>query len=162
MPIRRSKHYTAQKLRDPDKPLPKVKARWVAEALRKSKAAKAHRTAESALKYINKDGSVAVDAVAESLGLTKASLASALGLAEETLQRSARANAPKTRQRLREMLDILSRVEPWAGSWPQAWGWYRGQGIPALGEQTAEALVKTGQADLVREYLDAYAAGAFA
>jgi hypothetical protein len=60
------------------------------------------------------------------------------------------------------MLEILARVEPWAGSWPQAWGWYRGQGIPAFGHQTAEALVKNNQAKVVRAYLDGVAVGSFA
>jgi hypothetical protein len=45
---------------------------------------------------------------------------------------------------------------------PQAMGWYRGQGIAALGDQTAEALVKNDQAAVVRAYLDAIATGAFA
>ena len=105
---------------------------------------------------------VDVDAMVAALGVTKAILARSLGLAEETLQRAARAEAPKTQARLREMLEILQRVEPLAGGFMQAFGWYRGQGIPALGDETAEALVKTGRAELVRAYLDAYAAGAYA
>jgi hypothetical protein len=107
-------------------------------------------------------GHVDVDKVATEFKVTKASLAQSLGLAEETLQRSARASAQKTQQRLREMLEILARVEPWAGGMPQAMGWYRGQGIPALGDQTAEALVRNDQAAVVRAYLHAIAAGAFA
>lgn len=94
--------------------------------------------------------------------MTKASLAETLGFADDTLQRFSRAAAPKTQQRLREMLEILTRVERWAGGMPQAFGWYRGQGIPALGDQTAEALVKNDQAVIVRRYLDGLAAGSFA
>ena len=60
------------------------------------------------------------------------------------------------------MLEILTRVERWSGGMPQALGWYRGQGIPALGDQTAEALVKSDQAIMVRRYLDGLAAGSFA
>src|SRR5882757_7222324 len=82
-------------------------------------------------KYMLRGGRVDVDAVAAEFNVTKASLAQSLGFAEETLQRSARASAQKTQQRLREMLEILARVEPWAGGMPQAMGWYRGQGIPA-------------------------------
>src|SRR5262245_41301242 len=107
-------------------------------------------------------GHVDVDAVAAEFNVTKAALAQSLGFAEETLQRSARASAQKTQQRLREMLEILTRVAPWAGGMPQAMGWYRGQGMPALGDQTAEALVKNDQASVVRAYLDAIATGAFA
>jgi predicted DNA-binding transcriptional regulator AlpA len=115
-----------------------------------------------AVQFVTPEGLVAVDAVAQGFGLTKAALADSLGLAEETLQRISRANAPRTQQRLREMLEILSRVEPWAGGMPQALGWYRGQSIAALGYQTAEALVKNDQAGIVRAYLDGLAAGAFA
>ena len=108
------------------------------------------------------DGLVDVDAVVSELGVTKAALAKSLGLADETLQRFSRAAAPKTQARLREMLEILTRVEPWAGGMHQAVGWYRGQGIPALGDQTAEALVKHDMAHIVRSYLDGLAVGSFA
>jgi hypothetical protein len=94
--------------------------------------------------------------------MTKAALAQSLGFAEETLQRFSRVTAPKTQQRLRDMIEILTRVAPWAGGMPQALGWYRGQSIPALGDQTAEALVKNDQAGLVRSYLDGVAAGGYA
>jgi hypothetical protein len=117
---------------------------------------------ETTTTYMLSNGLVDVDTVATAFMVTKASLAQSLGFAEETLQRSARASAQKTQQRLREMLEILTRVAPWAGGMPQAMGWYRGQGIPALGDQTAEALVKNDQAAVVRTYLDAIATGAFA
>ncbi len=113
-------------------------------------------------RYLSKDGLVDVDAVTAEFCMTKAALAQSLGFAEETLQRFSRVAAPKTQQRLREMLEILTRVEPWAGGMPQALGWYRGQSIPALGDQTAEALVKTDQAGVVRAYLDGVAAGSYA
>lgn len=108
------------------------------------------------------NGLIDVDAVSTELGITKASLAHSLGLAEETLQRTSRASAPKTQQRLREMLEILTRVTPWAGGAVQALGWYRGQSIPALGDQTAEAMVRSDQAAVVRAYLDGLAAGGYA
>jgi len=112
--------------------------------------------------YFSDDGLVDVDMVAAEFSVTKAALAQSLGFREETLQRLSRASAQKTQQRLREMLEILTRVEPWAGGMAQAMGWYRGQGIPALGDQTAEALVKNDQAGVVRAYLDGIATGAFA
>ena len=114
-----------------------------------------------ARRFLSADGLVDVDAVADELAITKGALAQTLGFAEETLQRFSRKAAPKTQQRLREMLEILTRVEPWAGGMPQAIGWYRGQSIPALGDQTAEALVKTDQAGIVRAYLDGVAAGSY-
>jgi hypothetical protein len=117
---------------------------------------------ETTKKFLSDTGQVDVDSVTAEFNVTKAALAQSLGFAEETLQRSARASAQKTQQRLREMLEILARVAPWAGGMPQAMGWYRGQGIPALGDQTAEALVKNDQAAVVRAYLDGIATGAFA
>jgi hypothetical protein len=112
--------------------------------------------------YLSSDGLVDVDVVVAQFGVTKAALAQSLGFAEETLQRSSRVAAQKTQQRLREMLEIITRVVPWAGGKPQAMGWYRGQSIPALGDQTAEALVRNDQASIVRRYLDGVAAGSYA
>lgn len=116
---------------------------------------------KAATPYISA-GLVDVDSVANAVGMTKATLARMLGLSEETLQRLARMSAPKTQQRLRDMLEILTRVEPWAGGMAQAMGWYRGQSIPALGDHTAEALVRSDQAHVVRTYLDGLAAGGYA
>lgn len=58
--------------------------------------------------------------------------------------------------------EIIERVTSWAGSKAAAEKWFRNQPIPALGDQTAEGLVRTGQAKLVRQYLDAIAVGGFA
>lgn len=108
------------------------------------------------------DGLVDIDAVARTFGLTKAALAQTIGFSDDTLQRFSRAHAPKTQGRLREFLEIIQRIEPWAGGPHQAIGWYRGYAIPALGDQTAEALIKHDEAALVRSYLDGYAAGCYA
>jgi hypothetical protein len=106
-------------------------------------------------------GVVAVDRVADAFGLTKFQLADILGLARETLYKPARAHAPKTQARMREMLEIISFIEAWAGGKLQAMAWYRAQVIPEFG-RTAEALVKSGQATWVREHLDRIALGGFA
>jgi hypothetical protein len=131
----------------------------LAERMRRPNVRRAKLAAHD--KYI-RNGLADADAVAKDLGLTKAALAQTLGFAEETLQREARVNAPKTQQRLREFIEIIARVEPWAGGIVQAVGWYRAQGIPALGDQTAEALVKQDKAAVVRTYLDGLAVGAYA
>jgi hypothetical protein len=111
---------------------------------------------------LDKQGHVIVDEVADTFGLSKVQIARSLGLPKEAVHKRARFVAPKTQQRLREMLEIVNRVSVWAGGQVQAMAWYRSQGIPALGDQTAEALVKAGKADLVREYLDGIAVGGFA
>lgn len=107
-------------------------------------------------------GVVSADRVAHAFGMTKFQLAETLGLARETLYKSSRARAPKTQARMREMLEIIGRIEEWAGGKFQAMAWYRAQGIPAFGGRTAESLVKSGHAAAMREYLDHVAMGGFA
>ena len=107
-------------------------------------------------------GLLAADAVADALGMSKSQLAETVGLGREALYKSSRIGSPKTQSRLREMLEIVGRVEEWAGGKHQAMAWYRAQPIPAFGGRTAEALVKTGQAGAVRDYLDHIALGGFA
>ena len=108
------------------------------------------------------EGVVAIDRVGDAFGMSKAQLADTLGLAPETLYKPSRAQAPKTQARIREMLEIISFVEDWAGGKLQALAWYRAQAIPAFGGRTAESLVKEGHASAVREYLDHLAMGGFA
>jgi antitoxin Xre/MbcA/ParS-like protein len=115
-----------------------------------------------AVTLLDPAGVLAPDRVAEAFGLTKFQLADILGLARETLYRSTRANAPKTQARMREMLEILSFVEDWAGGKLQAMAWYRAQAIPEFGGRTAESLVKSGDASAVRDHLDRIALGGFA
>ncbi|HWE45374.1 MAG TPA: antitoxin Xre/MbcA/ParS toxin-binding domain-containing protein [Caulobacteraceae bacterium] len=103
-----------------------------------------------------------VERVTDLYGLTSAQLAETAGLNRVTLQKTVRREAPKTQSRLREMLEILARVEAWAGGRMQALAWYRAEPIPALGGRTAEAMVKSGQATMVRDYLDHIAMGGFA
>lgn len=95
-------------------------------------------------------------------GMTTAQIAETVGLPRETLQKSSRRDGPKAQARLREMLEVLRRVEAWAGSPAQAMAWYRAEPIPAFGGRTAESLVKTGNATAVRDYLDHVARGGYA
>ena len=111
---------------------------------------------------LNARGSIVLEDVVETFGLSKLQIARSLGLPAEAVHKRSRLAAAKTQQRLREMLEIVNRVSDWSGGQMQAMAWYRSQGIPALGDQTAEALVKAGKADVVREYLDGIALGGFA
>jgi uncharacterized protein (DUF2384 family) len=114
------------------------------------------------LRFMDASGAVDIERLSAELGLTKTQLAETAGLGRDTLQKTTRRNAPKTQTRVREMLEVLSRVEDWAGGQAQAVAWYRSQPIPALDGRTAEALVKSGHAGVVREYLDQIALGGFA
>jgi transcriptional regulator with XRE-family HTH domain len=107
-------------------------------------------------------GGVDLPGASALFGMTNAQLADTAGLARETLQKVERRNAPKTQSRLREMLEILRRIEDWAGGPAQAMAWYRAEPIPAFGQRTAESLVKSGDAAALRDYLDHVATGGYA
>ena len=112
--------------------------------------------------FIDPVGTIAVDRVAKSFGISKVQLAETVGLKGEALYKRSRIRAPKTQSRVREMLEIISLISEWAGGKDQAMAWYRAQRIPAFGGRTAEALVKSGKATAVRDYLDHIAMGGFA
>ena len=125
------------------------------------KGQRAHSGASIA-RYFDPDGRVAINRVTAEFGMSKKGLAETFGIAPVTLQRKARAEAPKTQTRLREGLEIVNRVSNWAGGQVQAMAWYRAEPIPAFGGRTAESLVKEGMAAAVRDYLDRVALGGFA
>lgn len=114
------------------------------------------------LSYMDRFGKIAIAQVADGFGMSKRQLAETAGLARETRYRVEWARAAKAQGRLREMLEIISRVSDWAGGKEQAMAWYRAQPLPAFGGRTAEALVKDGKAGAVRDYLDHMAVGGFA
>jgi hypothetical protein len=107
-------------------------------------------------------GSVKVDDVAEVFSMSKAQLADTAGLAREVFQKASRRDSPKAQSRVREMLEIINLVQGWAGGAAQAMAWYRAEPIPAFGGRTAEALVKSGNATAVRDYVDHLATGGYA
>lgn len=112
--------------------------------------------------FMDKGGIVDVDRVATAFRMTKGQLAETTGLGSATISKTARKASPRTQTRVTEMLEIISRVREWAGGEAQAMAWYRSQPIPALDARTSEALVKSGQAGAVRDYLDHMALGGFA
>lgn len=108
------------------------------------------------------DGTVEAGRLTEELRVSKAELAAAAGLSREAVSKTARLEAPATQRRLRDMVEIITRVLPWAGSIPQAFAWYRAQPIPSFGDQTAEDLLKEGRAEAVKAYLARIAVGGYA
>jgi uncharacterized protein (DUF2384 family) len=113
-------------------------------------------------RFIDKRGVVDIDRVANAFRMTKGQLAETAGLGVATVSKADRRKAPKTQTRVTEVLEIISRVRDWAGGEAQAMAWYRSQPIPALDGRTPEALVKSGKAGAVRDYLDHLALGGFA
>jgi DNA-binding XRE family transcriptional regulator len=114
------------------------------------------------LSFMDRAGKITINQLADGFGMSKSQLAKTAGLARETLYRTERSGARRAQERLREMLEIISRVSEWAGGKEQAMAWYRSQPLPAFGARTAEALVKEGKASAVRDYLDHMALGGFA
>ena len=112
--------------------------------------------------FMTETGLVDVDRVANAFAMSKGQLAETAGLALASVSKADRRVAPKAQTRVREMLEIISRVRDWSGGEAQAMAWYRSQPIPALDGRTPEALVKSGRAHAVREYLDHVALGGFA
>jgi uncharacterized protein (DUF2384 family) len=112
--------------------------------------------------YFNKAGQIDISRLADIFRMSKPQLAETAGLPIATVIKTDRMKTPKAQGRMTEMLEIIARIKDWAGSEAQAMAWYRSQPIPALDGRTAEALVKSGDAGAVRDYLDHMALGGFA
>ena len=70
--------------------------------------------------------------------------------------------ARKTQVRLRQMLEILNRVEAATGSPIAAYAWFRAEPLPGFGGATPDQLVREGRAEHVHAYLDRIMAGGYA
>lgn len=99
--------------------------------------------------------------VANALRTTKAEMASTLGLAKDAFTRASRVGATKTQVRLRQMLEILNRVEEDTGSLLAAYAWFRGQPLTGFGGATPDQLLREGRADHVHAHLERIMAGGY-
>ena len=108
------------------------------------------------------DGTIEVSRLVERLHVSRREVAAAAGLSRDSVSKRTRMRSAATQIRLRDMVEIISRGRPWAGSLPQAFAWYRAQPLPSFGDQTAEDLVKAGRAEAVKTYLSRIAVGGFA
>lgn len=97
--------------------------------------------------------------IAEVLRTTKDEVARTVGLGRDALIRADRVQSPKTQRRLREMIEILNRVEPRFGSALIAYAWFRSEPLAGFGGLTAMQLVRDGRAADVMDYIDAVDAG---
>ena len=100
--------------------------------------------------------------IAETLRTTKSEIAATLGLGKDAFARASRVRARKTQTRLRQMLEILHRVELATGSPLAAYAWFRAEPLPGFGGATPDRLLREGRADEVHAYLDRIAAGGYA
>ena len=100
--------------------------------------------------------------IASALRTTQAEIADTLGLPRDALSRKARVRAPRTQNRLRQMLEIMRRVAEHNGSALLAYAWFRSEPLPGFGGMTPQALVREGHANWVHDYLDDIESGGYA
>jgi hypothetical protein len=100
--------------------------------------------------------------IARALHTTSEEVARTAGLGRDAVQRKERVRSDKTQQLLREMIEVLNKVEPRFGSALMAYAWYRSEPLPGFSGQTAMQLVRGGRADEVLVYIDAVDAGVHA
>lgn len=108
------------------------------------------------------NGVINAKAVADRLHVNKTQLAGVLGVGVESLRRRNREQAARVQTRMRDMVEIINRTQPWAGTVNQAFAWYRSQPLPSFGGLTAEELVKEGKAEAVKRYLARINEGGYA
>ena len=89
-------------------------------------------------------------------------IALTVGLGKDALQRRGRIGSDKTQRRLRELVEVLNKVEPRFGSELMAYAWYRSDALHGFDGRTAMQLVKEGKAQQVLKYIYAVDAGVFA
>ena len=100
--------------------------------------------------------------IAAAFHTTSEDVARTLGLGKDAIQRRDRIRSEKTQRRLREMVEVINKVEPRFGSALMAYAWYRSEPLAGFAGQTAMQLVKIGRANDVLDYIDAVDAGVHA
>jgi hypothetical protein len=100
--------------------------------------------------------------IADALRTTSEEVARTAGLGRDAILRKDRVRSDKTQRRLREMVEIINKVEPRFGSALMAYAWYRSEPLAGFSGQTAMQLVLAGRAGEVLDYVDAVDAGVHA
>jgi len=108
------------------------------------------------------DGIFAPRKIADALRTTSEEIAQTAGLGRDAIQRKDRIRSDRTQRRLREMVEIVNKVEPRFGSALIAYAWYRSEPLSGFSGQTAMQLVRGGRAAEVLDYVDAVDAGVHA
>ena len=111
------------------------------------------------IEALAENGHFAPGRIAQSLRTSREEIAQTVGLGRDAVSRRDRITSPKTQKRLREMVEILNRVEPRFGSALLAYAWYRSEPLAGFDGMTAMQLVREGRAAEVMEYIDAVDAG---
>ncbi len=114
------------------------------------------------LNQYSDNGFFAPRKIADALRTTSEEVARTAGLGKDAVQRKERVRSDKTQRRLREMIEIVNKVEPRFGSVLMAYAWYRSEPLPGFSGMTAMQLVRAGRAEDVLDYIDAVDAGVHA
>ena len=108
------------------------------------------------------EGLFAPKKIAQAFRTTSEEVARTAGLGKDAVQRRDRVRSDKTQRRLREMVEIVNKVEPRFGSALMGYAWYRSEPLPGFSGRTAMQLVREGRADEVLDFIDAVDAGVYA
>ena len=104
-------------------------------------------------------GLLAPARIAAAWRTTSTEVAASAGLGRDAVQRRERVASDRVQSRLRQMVEIVNKVEPRFGSALMAYAWYRSEPLPGLGGRTAMQMVREGRADAVLDLIDAVDAG---
>ena len=118
--------------------------------------------APTAQELTRADGTVDIDMLVDGLHLNKTELAGVLGMSRDAVSKPSRLASKASQRKLRDFVEILTRVSPWAGSIPQAFAWFTAQPLPSFGDQTAADLVREGRAEAVKSHISRIATGGYA
>lgn len=108
------------------------------------------------------DGYFAPRKMADAFRTTSEEIARTAGLGRDAIQRKDRVRSDKTQRRLREMAEVLNKVEPRFGSALMAYAWYRSEPLAGFSGLTAMQMVRAGRAEDVLDFIDAVDAGVYA
>ncbi|BDA87259.1 hypothetical protein Sa4125_48010 (plasmid) [Aureimonas sp. SA4125] len=108
----------------------------------------------SMMRY-SKNGFFAPAKIANAFRTTSEEVARTAGLGKDAVQRKDRVRSGRTQRRLREVVEIINKVEPRFGSALISYAWYRSEPLPGFSGQTAMQLVRGGRAEDVLDYIDA-------
>ncbi|OLP55766.1 hypothetical protein BJF92_09000 [Rhizobium rhizosphaerae] len=100
--------------------------------------------------------------IVDALCTTSKEIGRTAGFGKDAIQRKDRLRSDRTQRRLREMIEIVNKVEPRFGSASIAYAWYRSEPLSGFSGQTAMQLIRNGRADEVLDYIEAVDAGVYA
>ena len=88
--------------------------------------------------------------IASAFRTTREEVARTVGLGKDAIHRKDRVRSYRTQRRLREMVEIVNKVEPRFGSPMIVYAWYRSEPLAGFAGATAIQLVQDGRAIGVR------------